>query len=193
MNRPANAPQFSESEKLLLTRRLQAAAHTAHRPVRRNGKRLVCAAAAAALLVAGAGALPSTFTGLKLHIGSQQIEAAAVLTLHTDGSATVTVRSPGARDTHITDYGGALAAAILTGDPAAAATAAAPIVQDRDPAAAPYTVYAENDRLLLHINGYIPIDVTDRLAAGITFTYADSAGERQRATLSGTAEDYTVQ
>ncbi len=30
-------------------------------------------------------------------------------------------------------------------------------------------------------------------AARFVRTYADSTGERQRATLSGTAEDYTVQ
>ncbi|MGI6182340.1 MAG: hypothetical protein ACOYIE_09735 [Agathobaculum sp.] len=193
MNETAFRPQFSEAEKQMLTRRLQTAARTVRRPVRAGVRRLVCAAAAAALLVIGADALPGAFTGLKLHIGGQQIAASAVLTLHTDGSATVTVCSPGADDTHITDYSGALSAAILTGDQQAAAAAAAPIVQDRDPAAEPYTVYAENDRLLLHINGYIPIDVTEQLASGVSFTYTGADGSRQRATLSGTVENYTVQ
>ena len=193
MNETANRPQFSEAEKQMLTLRLQTAARTVRRPVRTGVRRLICAAAAAALLVIGAGALPGTFTRLKLHIGSQQIAASAVLTLHTDGSATVAVRSPGADDTHITDYSGALSAAILTGDHAAAAAAAAPIVQDRDPEAGPYTIYAENDRLLLHINGYIPVDVTEQLPSGVVFTYTGADGSRQNATLSGTVENYTVQ
>lgn len=194
MNEFTNNMMFSEEEKQILTARLQTAARTARKPVRFRARRLVCVAAAAALmLTAAAGALNGAFTGLKLHINGQAVEAAAVMTMNADGSATVTVTSPSAGDTHITDPNGTLPMIVLSGDAADAAAAQAPIVQDKNPAADPYTVYEENGRLLLHINGYIPIDVTDRLAEGVSFVYTDETGASRSATVSGTVDDYTVE
>ena len=184
---------FSEQEKQALTTRLQAAACAAKKPAR--PRRLVCAVAAALALTVAAGAIGAAggaIGRLRLTISGQQIDADAVMVLHADGTATITVNPAGGEHVEITDPSGALTAVVLTGNEQAAMDAPAPIAQERDADAPPYTLREQDGRLLLHINGYIPIDVTDRLAEGVTFVYTDEQGIEQTATVSGTVDAYTV-
>lgn len=57
----------------------------------------------------------------------------------------------------------------------------------------PYTLAVENGRLWLFVNERIPLDVTDLLSAGYTFSYTDEYGAARAATVSGTVDAYTVE
>lgn len=187
MNENRVLPSFTDEEKRALTARLKTAA--AAQTVRRRPRlrRALCLTAAAALVLttaaAASGAIGQALDRLYVTIEGQQIDADAVMTMNADGTATVVVS--GAQDSVTITAPEATAVTILVdGDPI--------VAQETDPDAPPYTLNAEDGRLWLHVNGRIPVDVTDLLDKGVVFTYTDEDGAQQTATVKGTVEDYTV-
>lgn len=179
--------QFSEAEKLALTARLTQAAGTVRRPVLRHFKRravVLCAAAMMMAAAAGAVAAGYIWQGHSLTIEGQRVNADALMTLHGDGSATVIVFSANGEHTSI-EVPPATVPSLLDGT---MGNFTASYEGDE-----PYLLEPRDGRLVLRIQNRVPLDVTDLLGEGYTFTYVDNTGAEQTATVKGTAEQYTVE
>ena len=186
MNTNNQTAQFTEAEKLALTARLTEAAQTARRPALRHiSRRAAVLCVAAALMVAAAGAAAGyIWQGPSLMIEGQHINADALMTLHGDGSATVIVTGANGAHTSIE-----VPPATVPGwlDGTAGDFAAAYSWSE------PYRLEPQDGRLVLRVQNRVPLDVTDLLGEGYTFTYTDGNGAQQTATVRGTAENYTVE
>ncbi|MDO4269860.1 MAG: hypothetical protein Q4C72_02950 [Eubacteriales bacterium] len=178
--------QFSETEKQALTLRLRQAAQAARRPsVRRLPRRaaVLCAAAVLTLAVAGAAAA-GVLQGRFLSIEGQNIAADAVLTPHADGSATITVTGANGEVTTITAPP-ATASGLIDGTNGEFA-----VSYDSDE---PYQLQERDGRLILRRRDCVPLDVTDLIGTGYTFSYKDKDGAVRTASVSGTPARYTAE
>lgn len=186
----AHAIQFTEEEKQALTLRLQSAAtQTSSRTPRRWLKRAALLGAAAALTVAAAAvgmARPLFNTvGASLTIERQEVPCEARMTLNEDGSATITVTGGKYDQATIITVPPVTAKAMLAGETDGGFSVARTN-------GTPYELIEESGRLWLFVNERIPLDVTDLLAEGYTFTYTDEDGTSRNATVSGTVSAYQV-
>lgn len=187
MNGYDQSAGFTEAEKLALTARLTRAAGTARRPVFKHATRraaVLCAAAMLMVAAAGAATVGYIWQGRSLTIEGQRVNADALMTLHGDGSATVIVTGANGEHTSI-EVPPATVPGWLDGT-------AGDFTASYD-SEEPYLLEPQNGRLVLRIQNRVPLDVTDLLGEGYTFTYADGDGTQKTATVKGTVENYAVE
>lgn len=199
---------FTEEEKQWLTARLTQAAQqmeqtqqattntpqhvlsqaVSRRSSRRWVRRVALCGAVAALSIAAAaasGAFQPLFQPVEasLTVDGQKIPSEARMVLNTDGSATVTVK--GSKAVTTITVPSVTVQSWLTSK-----TCDSFLVTRTN--GEPYELQEEDGRLWLFVNQRIPLDVTDKLAEGYTFTYYDENDNSRTATVSGTVSDYQV-
>ncbi len=182
--------RFTDDEKRELTMRLKAAATEKRHPVAAIRLKRVCAAGiAAACTLACAGAVGAFRTplfekaGAKLSINGQAIPSEARMVLNTDGTATITVEGDG--ETTVITAPEATVKAMLDGETNCG-------FEVSRPEGGEYELEEQDGRLWLFVNGRIPLDVTDMLEEGYTFSYTGKDGKKLTATVSGSVDNYDV-
>lgn len=184
---------FTDMEKRELIRQLKAAAESGGRvrrgtPVSRR-RRLLCAAGALATLMVGAGATGLLGTPLfdkteaTLSIDDREMPLEARMKLNPDGTSTILV-SGGLETTEITAPE-ATTKAMLSGETNCG-------FRVSRPEGGAYEFEEQDGRIWLFINERIPLDVTDLLLEGYTFTYTDENGVLHTASVSGAPDNYEV-
>lgn len=190
MNHHKTAIQFTDAEKQALMLRLTNAAETraVKRPVRFRLKPCV-AGLAAVLMLAGAGAAGLSGTPLfdkvkaQLFFDGQELPLEARMKLNPDGTAVIEV--DGNTETTTITVPEATVKAMLDGT----SDIGFSVSRQQEEA---YSIEEQDGRVWLFVNERIPLDITDLLADGYTFSYFDKAGEKQTATVSGTVGNVQI-
>ncbi len=185
------AIRFSDDEKRELSMRLKtAAAEKRHPAAAIRFKRVCVAGIAAACTLACAGAVGAVFSaplfekaGAKLSINGQALPSEARMVLNPDGSATITV--DGDAETTVITAPEATVKAMLDGETDCG-------FEVSRPEGGEYELETQDGRVWLFVNGRIPLDVTDMLEEGYTFSYTNKDGKKLTATVSGSADSYEV-
>ncbi len=187
-----NAIRFTEDEKAMLTARLNAAAAKRKRPfISRRTVKVCVFAAASALTLVFAGAAGAFDTPLfdkaeaRLSFEGQALPLEAKMSLNPDGTATIIVDGGENYKPTVITAPKATADALLKGE-----TDCGFQVTRTD--GEPYRLEEQDGRVWLFVNGRIPLDVTELLKDGYTFSYTDNDGNSRTALVSGTTQDYEV-
>ncbi len=183
--------RFTDDEKRELAMRLRVAAEEKRHPATAKRVKLVCVAGiAAACTLACAGAVGVAFraplfekAGAKLSINGQALPSEARMVLNPDGTATITVDGDG--ETTVITAPEATVEAMLDGETNCG-------FEVSRPEGGEYELETQDGRLWLFVNGRIPLDITDMLEEGYTFSYNGKDGKKHTATVSGSVDNYSV-